>query len=69
MHRKGQRCIIFWALSPDPSFSLFSLPSAGRPHPRGTAGAGEHPPAQAGAAGGHSGKKAHMVHIRHIFDC
>jgi len=38
-----------------PNTSLSSLHSAGRPHPRGAAGAGEYPPAQAGAAGGHSG--------------
>lgn len=46
----------FRRLWPSSSFSLLCFASAGRPHPRGAARVGEHPPAQAGAAGGHSGK-------------
>lgn len=52
---KDKDTLYFWHLCPNLSFSFSSLSSAGRPHPRGAAGAGEYPPAQAGAAGGHSG--------------
>lgn len=51
--RKG--ALYFGLLCPNPSFSSSCFTSAGRPHPRGAAGIGEYPPAQAGAAGGHSG--------------
>lgn len=48
---KGQSNFIFGVLCAHLPFR----PSAGRPYSGGAAGAGEHPPAQAGATGGHSG--------------
>lgn len=53
MHRKG--ALYFGHPCPRPSFSLSCFTSAGWPHPRGAARVGEYPPAQGGAAGGHSG--------------
>lgn len=52
---QGKGTLYFGHHCPNPSSSSLSLPSAGRPHSRGAAGVGEYPPAQAGAAGGHSG--------------
>lgn len=52
-----------WARS---SFSILCFASAGWPHPRGAARVGEHPPAQAGAAGGHSGKAGIEYRQKHI---
>lgn len=53
MRRKGT--LYFGLPCLNPSFSSSCFASAGRPYPRGAAGVGEYPPAQAGAAGGHSG--------------
>lgn len=54
-HQKG---LIFGNYCPNTWPHLFLLSSARRPHPGGTTGAGEYPPAKAGAAGGHSGNMA-----------
>lgn len=73
-----KRSTIFWAPSrPNLSFSFSCFTSAGRPHSRGAAGAGEYPPAEAGAAGGHSGITGdvmliyakHACTVGHVFDC